>query len=124
HTRSKRDWSSDVCSSDLPHNAPILIMKHSYLSILKVSIGKVYIRMLKSYGAYFFQFPHSSKSMMLFDRKTKQSPKNNRTHKSCIEDRKSTRLNSSHVSISYAVYLYIHSLSLHDALPILHPSLS
>src|SRR5699024_11784986 len=60
-------------------------MKHSYLSILKVSIGKVYIRMLKSYGAYFFQFPHSSKSMMLFDRKTKQSPKNNRTHKSCID---------------------------------------
>src|SRR5699024_12427674 len=67
------------------HDALPIFMKHSYLSILKVSIGKVYIRMLKSYGAYFFQFPHSSKSMMLFDRKTKQSPKNNRTHKSCID---------------------------------------
>src|SRR5437868_13105037 len=22
HTRSKRDWSSDVCSSDLPHGEP------------------------------------------------------------------------------------------------------
>src|SRR5699024_105133 len=34
-------------------------------------------------------------------------------------DRKSTRLNSSHVSISYAVLpLYICTLSLHDALPI------
>src|SRR5699024_3315517 len=42
-----------------------------------------------------------------------------------FSDRKSTRLNSSHVSISYAVfYLYsvlpcISPLSLHDALPIL-----
>src|SRR5437868_5776641 len=38
-------------------------------------------------------------------------------------DRKSTRLNSSHVSISYAVFCFpvsssLHSLSLHDALPI------
>src|SRR5699024_2321482 len=40
-----------------------------------------------------------------------------------IPDRKSTRLNSSHVSISYAVFCllppsYSHALSLHDALPI------
>src|SRR5699024_10417473 len=35
-------------------------------------------------------------------------------------DRKSTRLNSSHVSISYAVFISLSSiLSLHDALPIL-----
>src|SRR5690625_162073 len=40
-------------------------------------------------------------------------------------DRKSTRLNSSHVAISYAVFClnppvptYIYTLSLHDALPI------
>src|SRR5699024_3143226 len=42
-----------------------------------------------------------------------------------VGDRKSTRLNSSHVSISYAVFClnllpatHIYSLSLHDALPI------
>src|ERR1035441_9158715 len=34
-------------------------------------------------------------------------------------DRKSTRLNSSHLGISYAVFTtYVHTLSLHDALPI------
>src|SRR5699024_6558339 len=42
-----------------------------------------------------------------------------------VKDRKSTRLNSSHVSISYAVFCLknatptkIYTLSLHDALPI------
>src|SRR3712207_3945852 len=42
------------------------------------------------------------------------------------EDRKSTRLNSSHANISYAVFFFndtatteIYTLSLHDALPIL-----
>src|SRR5699024_4385229 len=35
-----------------------------------------------------------------------------------LKDRKSTRLNSSHVSISYAVFCASYSLSLHDALPI------
>src|SRR5437899_2888063 len=33
-------------------------------------------------------------------------------------DRKSTRLNSSHLGISYAVFTDIYTLSLHDALPI------
>src|SRR5699024_12049148 len=26
HTRSKRDWSSDVCSSDLPSFLPVLVL--------------------------------------------------------------------------------------------------
>src|SRR5207248_1791084 len=34
------------------------------------------------------------------------------------QDRKSTRLNSSHRTISYAVFPQIYTLSLHDALPI------
>src|SRR5699024_8052060 len=45
--------------------------------------------------------------------------------RAAMRDRKSTRLNSSHVSISYAVFcltrpssLVVHPLSLHDALPI------
>src|ERR1035441_1042437 len=44
---------------------------------------------------------------------------------SCVQDRKSTRLNSSHLGISYAVFCLkdtatteIYTLSLHDALPI------
>src|SRR5207249_7068870 len=28
HTRSKRDWSSDVCSSDLPDNSSLEIRHH------------------------------------------------------------------------------------------------
>src|ERR1035441_650095 len=35
-----------------------------------------------------------------------------------VRDRKSTRLNSSHLGISYAVYAELSTLSLHDALPI------
>src|SRR5207249_5062632 len=40
HTRSKRDWSSDVCSSDLVHKANILkitdgIFKQSVLDVAK-----------------------------------------------------------------------------------------
>src|SRR5947209_848824 len=37
---------------------------------------------------------------------------------SSARDRKSTRLNSSHANISYAVFPCIYTLSLHDALPI------
>src|SRR3970282_2004682 len=47
------------------------------------------------------------------------------------QDRKSTRLNSSHITISYAVFFFndpatteIYTLSLHDALPISRPALS
>src|SRR5699024_4168443 len=28
HTRSKRDWSSDVCSSDLDHGLPYMVMEY------------------------------------------------------------------------------------------------
>src|SRR3990167_8326006 len=45
--------------------------------------------------------------------------------RACARDRKSTRLNSSHSQISYAVFFFndtatteIYTLSLHDALPI------
>src|SRR6266403_4250421 len=61
HTRSLRDWSSDVCSSDL------------------TVAGPVAMRMLP--------FAKSHKSWH-----------------SALLDRKSTRLNSCHVEISYAVF--------------------
>src|SRR6266576_4976963 len=67
HTRSLRDWSSDVCSSDLGGHFDaaggerLLRFRHEHLG-------------------------HEQRSR--------------RRH----EDRKSTRLNSSHVEISYAVF--------------------
>src|SRR5437868_10016303 len=65
HTRSKRDWSSDVCSSDL------------------------------------VSFAASTRS-----RSTPPSSSKRSDRPTCGSgpDRKSTRLNSSHVSISYAVF--------------------
>src|SRR5438067_9887028 len=63
HTRSKRDWSSDVCSSDLR------------------------IRSEKRHPIAWFHV----------DQRKHHRSQDHR-------DRKSTRLNSSHVSISYAVF--------------------
>src|SRR5699024_11761380 len=74
HTRSKRDWSSDVCSSDL-------------LPTAKPTAP-------------------STKPTPRFQRsRSSSAPLSTRPLKSkSASDRKSTRLNSSHVSISYAVF--------------------
>src|SRR3989442_10223742 len=64
HTRCGRDWSSDVCSSDLFLLLDARARKTQPLAVLR------YLRM----------------------------------HHLCTRDRKSTRLNSSHVRISYAVF--------------------
>src|SRR5699024_12028928 len=85
HTRSKRDWSSDVCSSDLflkqvaPffHDAPYLHYEHEL----------TYLQLDQSLPLLITSFP-------IRDLPTSFS----------YTDRKSTRLNSSHVSISYAVF--------------------
>src|SRR5207249_6438149 len=69
HTRSKRDWSSDVCSSDLFLVSPGLNLQVIHLAVAE---GKLMMA-----GAL--------------------TPTE-------VIDRKSTRLNSSHVSISYAVF--------------------
>src|SRR5699024_11759752 len=100
HTRSKRDWSSDVCSSDLV--------------VSTVLTGNT-IWYEKSDGGW---LPSTAVSEI----SVKRSPVslNGKTRSEVIEeivkvakkqlgkpyvwkDRKSTRLNSSHVSISYAV---------------------
>src|SRR6266496_5736397 len=68
HTRSLRDWSSDVCSSDLTrHIRMYAALPPSILSSVPVFPWEMVRRHL-------------------------------------TEDRKSTRLNSSHVEISYAVF--------------------
>src|SRR6266496_5292017 len=69
HTRSLRDWSSDVCSSDL------------------VRVAKLAILIFQRDGFY------PCVPMTQQD-----------SHPLVTLDRKSTRLNSSHVEISYAVF--------------------
>src|SRR5690625_5613848 len=78
HTRWPRDWSSDVCSSDL---AALVNKDQVAVTVEAVQAGlhdrqKLARRLARAAGQ-----------------------KNDR-----VGDRKSTRLNSSHVAISYAVF--------------------
>src|SRR5690606_39875260 len=75
HTRFSRDWSSDVCSSDLTN-----FEKQDMPSILVNFKINDMIKTPTFIAAFFLTF--------IF----------------CQPDRKSTRLNSSHVKISYAVF--------------------
>src|SRR5690349_22704206 len=72
HTRSLRDWSSDVCSSDLAISFPELLVPRCFRDVLKLASEACRQAQRRS------NFPG--------------------------RDRKSTRLNSSHVEISYAVF--------------------
>src|SRR5699024_11651670 len=91
HTRSKRDWSSDVCSSDLPQakfKFELPAKKAGVVTeIIANEIGKAAL-------------------MLGAGRETQKSVIDLSVgivlHKKI--DRKSTRLNSIHVSISYAVF--------------------
>src|SRR2546421_8884967 len=74
HTRSDRDWSSDVCSSDLGLNLASARSTNG-------SLGQTLFGSSATVGGAFPLPPPA------FDR-----------------DRKSTRLNSSHDQISYAVF--------------------
>src|SRR2546429_3899145 len=71
HTRCSRDWSSDVCSSDLRVRLAVDAVKEFFL-VQKEVAGK------------------HALAVKLFEEITR--------------DRKSTRLNSSHGYISYAVF--------------------
>src|SRR5699024_12075973 len=90
HTRSKRDWSSDVCSSDLQ------LVEHFVTSDTQQSmIGNIYLgrvqNVLASMEAAFIDIGTGRNAVLYASEVNWQ-------------DRKSTRLNSSHVSISYAVF--------------------
>src|SRR5699024_11794873 len=92
HTRSKRDWSSDVCSSDLSQ-------RHSHITQPAISIHaprggsdiiEIRKRLTRPISIHAPRGGSDSCFIQIAFRR--------------ISDRKSTRLNSSHVSISYAVF--------------------
>src|SRR5207249_8719616 len=83
HTRSKRDWSSDVCSSDLQRGHFFLRVGESLARSSTVIAAPFWLRRLGLVPAEWSARP---------------------LHPHPPADRKSTRLNSSHVSISYAVF--------------------
>src|SRR5690349_22187429 len=78
HTRSLRDWSSDVCSSDLQADV-------SKLEDMRMAVREAKARFSEIHGVI-----HCAGV--------------NRDAFILKKDRKSTRLNSSHVEISYAVF--------------------
>src|SRR2546430_10354459 len=78
HTRFDCDWSSDVCSSDLWWLIGMVFLITS--SLLGSVNFIVTIVQLRAKGLSYMRFPYF------------------------VQDRKSTRLNSSHSQISYAVF--------------------
>src|SRR5699024_11231081 len=100
HTRSKRDWSSDVCSSDLnPITFEDAIDRVGCVArFLSVVAGRMQ-------GIADIQIglagEHADERQAPLNVHWSYAPKAQKSSDSL--DRKSTRLNSSHVSISYAV---------------------
>src|SRR5207249_8647645 len=91
HTRSKRDWSSDVCSSDLS------AIQATTVAVLGLDpLLAILMQDLVNGGG------DSPVAHGLGGVSVAKAP----THIASLggPDRKSTRLNSSHVSISYAVF--------------------
>src|SRR5699024_11829632 len=103
HTRSKRDWSSDVCSSDL--RLPTASSRtrsrfHSEASTHRADADRPERGRATEGG---LPYPHSTGADAEPPRA--RAPNSQFISQSIdATDRKSTRLNSSHVSISYAVF--------------------
>src|SRR5690606_40716444 len=100
HTRFSRDWSSDVCSSDLKH-VFALVFAHLLLDLGVDALAHLQDLELTREQAQdltdaLFDVDSLDELSFLFDRRVE-------VRRDKI-DRKSTRLNSSHVKISYAVF--------------------
>src|SRR2546422_5085876 len=93
HTRCSRDWSSDVCSSDLPHARPC---PEGWRSALRGGRAEYPPRGPSRDGSAIA--PPSQGCPWDIGRSKGRSVYGPR------RDRKSTRLNSSHGYISYAVF--------------------
>src|SRR5699024_11681175 len=102
HTRSKRDWSSDVCSSDLIAELTGMDLANSSLYDGGTALGEA---VNLSHGQTKRRKIVVSKTVHPEYREVIRTyGKGFHLEVVEIEDRKSTRLNSSHVSISYAVF--------------------
>src|SRR5690606_39556023 len=96
HTRFSRDWSSDVCSSDLPpRQVDIFVFDLGGPIAAQRELGA------DAGGPTGLVLPRlgDDTARIVIDPDLGVSP-----GEAAGEDRKSTRLNSSHVKISYAVF--------------------
>src|SRR5699024_11432929 len=97
HTSSKRDWSADVCSSDLAVGECVAGVDGAALRCVhrrRVTERHVTVNVLgRQQGSCAVWAVHLHPAVV-----------EQRLDGVCLTDRKSTRLNSSHVSISYAVF--------------------
>src|SRR5699024_12028589 len=105
HTRSKCDWSSDVCSSDLVNEIiqfDNFIKKIDELSLTDFENWQELI----VWAALFGKAEEVVKYLEEFEPSTWAYLEETYpyVYGRYYGDRKSTRLNSSHVSISYAVF--------------------
>src|SRR2546429_6211615 len=91
HTRCSRDWSSDVCSSDLDL---------SHASLLALSPSRPQRRAGPCLSRVSLELGHFVPLLAHFPFLPRQAVGQERLR----GDRKSTRLNSSHGYISYAVF--------------------
>src|SRR3989449_2986235 len=89
HTRCSRDWSSDVCSSDL--------LKSSVMQILALDVGTSSVKAAILDVATATLVGPVARASYTLDYPTADAAE-------VPADRKSTRLNSSHGYISYAVF--------------------
>src|SRR5256884_6007704 len=103
HTRCSRDWSSDVCSSDLGNNGRFAEGGNAVCQ-RRMGAKKRSERAAPKKGLYDAQ----GRTRRRYSRR-----------RNAIVDRKSTRLNSSHGYISYAVFCLKKKKSRYDVLDII-----
>src|SRR5689334_23706289 len=89
HTRWNCDWSSDVCSSDL---------------LQSVAVGRGFADPSGNTQSNFTATSRASLEIHAYNADGSLNFQSNDLVKVALRDRKSTRLNSSHSSISYAVF--------------------
>src|SRR5689334_23734292 len=100
HTRWNCDWSSDVCSSDLP--SPNVRLRAAATAASSTSAFTLRYTCSRWSAIASYSEPHAA------------AMSRPATVTTLILDRKSTRLNSSHSSISYAVFCLKKKKNYHD----------
>src|SRR3989337_1445613 len=135
HTRCYRDWSSDVCSSDLDRKSTRLNSSHGNISYA-VSLDRKSTRLNSSHGSisyavfclkkkhkcsnYLFEYVGSAATSV-----TPTASRRQRARAACYPSGEQLR---DGVLRTYVVFFFfndtatteIYTLSLHDALPIFH----